>query len=336
LGWFVAACAALVIVLAGASCTLLAPSRSDFEGGDIGALPDAAQDAPADATAIVDAAVPTITLWEGAGFIAGAVGGTVAAFTLRTASGGQVLTVNVQRPNAATVVVSNLSAPSSIDSDGSIVVWLDSPPSGGAVWRMPRAPDGGAPRSIAQDSPRAVALALGSRVQWISGRSILATDGELQTAPVALATNQAAPIALTFSSSAFYWINGETGEIWTRELAQGATARKIIDGQAGATALAVHQRTLYWIREGHVVRAQSDGTGMTAIASEAGGAIAADESGVYWLVGTGVRRVRHGAVAVESLVDQFAGCDTVLALDSTSVLFACNADGRARLLRFVK
>lgn len=304
----------------GAGCLLTAPPRSDFEGE------------PPPAVVATDAGAAT-TLWEGEGSIVGAVASVQVYFAVQRAAGGQVLSLNVQRPATVLTIASGLAELSGLDGDNAQVVWTESGTKG-VVWRVSRGADAGPPKSIAQTSPRAPTTGAG-RAHWISGRTIAYGNVDFSSA-LPVVTDQDAPSLLAFVPGKVLWLNGGTSELWSRELAAGATPKRVLTGLTETTSVTDYEDKVIWAQRGAVFQAGLDGAGVTLLGDGAAGAVRADDSGVYWLTGTGLRRRKHGASTVEQLVDGLRGCATVLALDASAVVFACTEGDRTKLLRLAK
>ena len=309
-----------------AGCLLTAPAREQFEGGDAQAgAPSTDGGSSQDGSAASSSVV-----YDGPGEVTAiaAAGGSV-YFGLRLGATGKLLS---WRSGTAAKTIAEV-VPTSMDLDPEYLFWTTSAPTG-TVWRTPRFQDV-PPISSAQAAPTSVTLG-GQRVHWISQRSVVASDADLSTRLTTLASDQPSPSLLAFANGTLFWVNRESGDLVARDFTGSSSTRVILRAQQATTSMAVWDGVLFRTVGAEVRRVNVDGTDEGSFAFEATGAVAVDASGVYWTTATGVRRRRLTPSAPEELlVDGRAGC-ALIALESTGTAFACNAEGRAVVLRAPK
>lgn len=330
----------LALLVLGA-CSLLAPDRDTFEGGERGDSGDAGDESDVDVRDATSDSPPVdggVIVFDGPGTVKAVAVTTDGEVFFTLAESGRA-SVQRWRDGTVTPLLEGLGDPSSLDLDNQNVYVGDARLDGG-VHRVSRTTTTDHV-SIPATSPHAVTLG-GGRVHWISGNAIFSTGAQLTVAGSAIVTRPSAPTALAFlQPGRLFWLDqGGTLGLW--EVADGGTDRALFTGQNAPLGLTARDTFLFFTRNtgtDNVFRANADGSGTPeGIGRFAKGAIAAGEADVYWSTGEGVvhgpATPPKGSVATR-LLDR-RGCDNALAASGAFVVAGCNDGERAVVLRIAQ
>jgi hypothetical protein len=297
-----AACA--MIATACSSTYAEAPQDASADGGraDDGGGPTDGDPPRADGSDDAPAAPGFVVLAKGFQDLAGisATSSTV-YFTARV--GGKIHSVPI---DGGTVTdFASGGAPSGIVAVGEMIFWTDV--NANAIRRrdsmgtatMSLNLDGGTPRAIAGTDDRVVVVVGDEIVSYDLTLALRTSLGVYQM-----------PLHVAVNGTATYWTEGSTSTIWSSPALLPAPSM-FTNGEPGCDGIVAQGQGVYWTKLGSgQVRGQTSPAGASTIAATevSPWALAADDSGVYWLTANGkLRRKRPDQeLPPETLAQDFA------------------------------